>query len=177
MPRERLRSSTLQGKDEKKVPLHGELNDLRVQFFTGNVQVRQTHGQRKPSRSGAARIDVKHASLFCDCRPVRMATHHHLEARARRADVDLFHVVQHVDRHVADFHHFPIRKRARPVGLIIVSAHGDDRRDLIQSTEHVLAADVAGVKNHVDVFECLECLRPNEAMSVGDNSNQFLSDH
>jgi hypothetical protein len=63
----------------------------------------------------------------------------------------------------------------RPVGLVIVSADGDDWRDLIERVEHVLAPDVAGVENHIDALQCLERLRANQSMSVGNNSDQFAS--
>ena len=71
-----------------------------------------------------------------------MATDYDVKPGACRTNVDLFDVVQHVYRYAADFNHFPIWNRRRPISLVIVSPHRDDGRDLIQRVKHLLVYDI-----------------------------------
>ena len=77
-----------------------------------------------------------------------MAAHDHAKAGARGADVDLLQVVEHIYRHVADLHDFPIRQRLPPLALIVVSslalAQGPTR---VRGTITALEGDVLSVKS------------------------------
>ena len=57
------------------------------------------------------------------------------------------------------------------IRIIVVAPNKRDRRDRAQRLEHMLAADIAGVKNCIDTFERRKSLWANQTMSVRDDAD------
>jgi hypothetical protein len=58
-------------------------------------------------------------------------------------------VVQHIDKNVAEFDHFSLRKLAGPSAFVDVPAHGRDRSNCGKLFEDVGRTDIAGVDDVV----------------------------
>src|SRR6266550_6513928 len=122
--------------------------------------------QLESSWSGASGVEEKDAAHHLIARLVTVAEHDDVGALAEQL------IAKNVreqnptagDRHPHD---------AVTVVIIVVAAHERHRRNRSQSVEHVLAADVAGVKNRIDAMKRGECFGPDQTMRVGDDANSL----
>jgi len=71
------------------------------------------------------------------------------EPRGSRIQVELFQVVEEVNRNVLNFDNLAEREVRGPGFGIHVAAHGEDRSNGLQLIEDVRLADVSGVKDGV----------------------------
>src|SRR5208283_4244992 len=79
-------------------------NDLSANLSSFNEQPSHADRQFKPSRSGAAGIEVEHAAAPLLHWPVAVPEDHHMEPGGFRLEVKPREIVQDIDRHAADFH-------------------------------------------------------------------------
>ena len=65
-----------------------------------------------------------------------MTANYYLKALGRGVEIDLFHVVKHINVDGPDFHYFPFRQFDCPLTSIIVPANSDNGCDTLQCFEH-----------------------------------------
>ena len=97
-------------------------------------------------------------------------------AGVERLQPDERPVVEDQHRDASEVERSALRQQARPAA-VHVPAHGDDGRELPELLQHVVAADVAGVEDHVRSPQGLDRLRPDEAVHVGDDADRQLRRH
>jgi len=92
-----------------------------------------------------------------------------------------------VDRLLQQLGPEDVREKESPAGdgqpgnfvtitIIIIPANERHRRDRAQCVEHVIAADVAGVQDRIHSRQCLQRLRANQTVGVGDDADTWLRD-
>ena len=134
-------------------------------------------------RPGARRIEVPDAADALVVRQVAVAEEHHvgrLAAQLRR------HLGAHPARAIEDVHEEeaePIEGDARALAgaaateAVDVAGAGRDLCQRAQLAEHLLAADVAAVKDVVDAAKDLQHLRAQEPVSVGDDADAHAGEY
>ena len=94
-------------------------------------------------------------------------------APLERVRADERAVVEQEHGRAAEVEQPALGQQPRPAA-VDVAAHGDHGRELAELLEHVAAADVARVQDHVGARERLDRLRPDEAVRVGDDPDGQL---
>jgi hypothetical protein len=87
---------------------------------------------------------------------------------ARRVEVELGEIVQHVNADAADLQLGTLRHGSRPAVAIVVAAHRGERRDLAQRVEDQRIADVAGVDDVRRAAQEAQRLGSKQTVRVGD---------
>src|SRR5579862_2739045 len=126
--------------------------------------------QLEAPRSGAARVDVQHATALEHAWLMRVARYEHADSLRARFALQLRKIVYHVELDFLETDALAFRQQLRPRTLVVVAAHcrkGCDRRELL---EHALRADVAGVNDVVAAAQKSAGLRPQQAVGVRDES-------
>src|SRR5262245_45591798 len=92
---------------------------------------------------------------------------------AENLPVKFFDIVQHVNGSGSNVRDLNLRNAVRPISFVVVSAHRNDRRDSSQSFNHFRSTDIPGVKNELDSFEDAQDLRAQEAMRIGNDTDDW----
>jgi len=87
-----------------------------------------------------------------------------------------FYVVDDVDSDFSNFNNRCFRKPARPPALVIVSSNRNDWSDRLENPDNFGLPDVTGMDDQIGAPKGLKRLRPEQAVSVGDNADDRLSD-
>jgi hypothetical protein len=93
------------------------------------------------------------------------------EACGGRIEIEFCKVVKNVYSVIADLDNVECRKAASPRTVVVITA---DRADGCEGSERVQdgwIADVATMNDEVRVPERIECLGPNQTMSIRDKAN------
>jgi len=101
-----------------------------------------------------------------------VAGNHGREARRFGLQIQLREIVQNVDRNAGQFEHLGLWQAAGPGVLIDIAAnrsHGSNRFEFFQNLRR---ANVAGVDDVVRPAQCVEGLRTQQTMSVGDDADR-----
>ena len=103
-----------------------------------------------------------------------MANDHHVRTY-KPARLQLRHIMQHVDQHLARYDLLNLTQLRGPLTNIVVAAHGSQRRDRAQRIQHMCAANVARLNDVMCAAPIVQCLWPQQAMSVGDQVNRIIA--
>ena len=101
-----------------------------------------------------------------------VAADYDVEAAGFRVEVELFKVVQNVDRDILKFDDCSERKGRGPGLGVHVAANGEDGCDGFELVEDGRVAHVASVNDGLGAFERGEGLRAEEAMGIGDDAEE-----
>src|SRR4051794_26307301 len=146
-----------------------ELNYSGLNSFAGEFQKSNGNGQRKSSWAGAARVEVQHPVSPCDARLVRVTTDHGRNFRRRWDQIQLMHIVEHVNRIARQFE--PLRSRQLGTGTasIDVAANGSEGSEKTKLLKDRDVAHVAAMENVIRAAQSIQGFRAKEAMRVRDN--------
>ncbi len=80
-------------------------------------------------------------------------------------------VVQHIKGMAVEGDHFRSRQVGARTAHIDVAADGCDRGEVAQRIQDRRVADVAGMQDVLDAAQGFDCLRPEQAMGIGNNAD------
>lgn len=136
------------------------------------LEARDGDRQAEALWTGAAGVDVKDAIMPVGFGSVSVAADDDVEAGGFRVEVELFKIVQDVDRDILEFDDCRERKGRGPGLGVHVAANGGDRCDGFELVEDGPAADVACVNDGLRAFERGESFGAEEAVGIGDDAEE-----
>jgi hypothetical protein len=106
-----------------------------------------------------------------------MSADHHVYAFALGAQRQLRKVVQQVDAHAEDLDIGEFGQGSRPGLDIVVAANADNRSELRESSQHMLATDVAGMQEKIATAQRGERLTAQQPVRIGYDADEACCHH
>jgi hypothetical protein len=97
---------------------------------------------------------------------MRMTEDDDPDARGDEIDGERRAIVDDMNGDAAGVEGRPLVKRFRPVAMVDVAAHGDDRRDRLERAQDCRIADVAGMDDGLDAAQRINRRWPEQAVRV-----------
>ena len=167
-----------------------QMNDAGVQLIPLQREPPDGDRESEPPMTGGSRVHVEHTVALVDGGFVTVAVDNDAHARRGRVQVELLDDVQEIDegagrsrRHLAgrmtQVDDFTLRQAGREFPRVRVAAHRANGCDLGEGIEDRGVADVPRMEDQVASGQCVQRLRADQAVGVGDESDRsqesFLS--
>ena len=165
-------SSLLRDMGAKRAASIANPDDLCAYPSAFNHQYPHADRQFKPSRSGAAGIEVEHAAAPLLHWPVAVPEDDHMEPGGLRLEVKPREIVQDIDRHAADFHDLGVLQFASPGALVDVAANSRYRDDGAKLVQNLGRAHVASLNDMLRSMQGRERFGPQQAVRVRNDANK-----
>ena len=136
------------------------------------VEDGQGDGQGEASGAGAAGVDIQDSITTVEFGLVSVAADDDVKAGSFGVEVELFKVVEDVDRDILEFDYSGKRNGTGPGFGVHVAANGEDGCDGFELIQDLGVADVTCVNDGLGVCECREGFRTEESVSVGDDAEE-----
>ncbi len=101
-----------------------------------------------------------------------MTGNDHMDSRGFGLEIQLPEIVHDVDGNAAEFDKFRLGQVLAPGRLIDVATDGSQWRHSFQVLQNCGIADISGVNNVVGAAESVQCFRPKQSVSVGDDADE-----
>jgi hypothetical protein len=122
--------------------------------------------------TSAAGVDVQDAIMPVGFGFVSVTADNDVEAGGFRVEVELFKIVQDVDRDILKFDDCGERKGRGPGFGVHVAANGEDGCDGFELVEDGGVADVACVNDSLGAFERGERFGAEQTVGIGDDAEE-----
>jgi hypothetical protein len=122
--------------------------------------------------AGAAGVDVEDSIVPVRFGLVSVAADYHVEAGGFRVEVELFKIVQDIDRNILEFDDCGERKGRCPRLGVHVATNGENGCDGFKLVEDGLVANVACMNNGLGAFERGEGFRAEETVGIGNDAEE-----
>ena len=149
---------------------HIKLNYLSFDGIADDLQLGHGNGKLESTRARASGIDVEHTATILYRWPVRMARHNHVKSGCHGIEIQFGQIVQDVDKDFTNLKDFCFRDCLRPRAFVIVATYRSEWCKIAQLLENVPAADIPGVDNEIAPTEECRCLRPQQSVSIRDET-------
>jgi hypothetical protein len=167
-----IRNKKFQAKIPENRLGHLEMQDLGLPRRLVELQARDGDRQAEALCTGAAGVNVQDAVMPVGFGLVSVAADDDVEAGGFRVEVELFKIVQDVDRDILEFDDCRERKGRGPGLGVHVPANGEDGRDGFELVEDGRAADVTCVNDGLRAFERGESFGAEETVGIGDDAEE-----
>jgi hypothetical protein len=151
---------------------HLETQKLGLPRRLVELEARDSDRQAEALWTGAAGVDVEDAIMPVGFGLVSVAADDDVEAGGFRVEVELFKIVQDVDRDILEFDDCRERKARGPELGVHVAANGEDGCEGFELVENGRAADVACVNDGLGAFERGENFGAEETVGIGDDAEE-----
>ena len=88
-----------------------------------------------------------------------------------RMEIQLIHIMQHVDVVTAEFHELCGREVPARAAFVDISADRSDRRHMTLGIQDIGRANISCMEDMVRTLQSLNCLGAEQPMCVGDHSD------
>jgi hypothetical protein len=100
-----------------------------------------------------------------------MAGDDNLETRRLWLQVKLGQIVQHIDRNAGELDHFGLPQFASPRTFVDISSDRSHRGESCELAKNFGISDIAGVDDVFRVTQCINGLRSQQAVCIGDDAD------
>lgn len=122
-------------------------NYLCIKVSIPNIQSGQCYGEVESSRPGTSRVEVQHAVLPSYAAAMGVAGDNGFESGRHRIQVELLHVVEHIEMQSSDLNDLMIWQCLRPCTLVAVPANRNDLGDVPELVQNLMISDITRVDN------------------------------
>lgn len=161
---------------DKKASVAGggfERDDFGVDGARGDLEAGDGDGVCRTARACAAGVDVEDAVAVVGFGLVAVPEYDGGKPGGVGVEGKVFEVVEEVDEDTADLDDFGMGEWVGPSSLVDVAADCGDGRDGLKFGQDQRRADVACVKDSGNSAKCIDDLRPNDRVGIGDEADVY----